>query len=174
MSTRGSCPHGWEPALCWRCPWPELTVPEPTQPEIETLRQTLAAFDDWPPSGPQADRAEAQAVAEAARAVVALYDAQVTAMRQAAAQQITEAQIEQLLAAPRPEPGGCLCGLMAPRQCPVHGQAEASASKTVQCPKCGHVQEIPAQVFTPSCPRCLQTWSTIRPREESGGDRPSD
>ncbi|AGT12968.1 hypothetical protein KAYACHO_64 [Mycobacterium phage KayaCho] len=150
MSTRGDCPHGWEPALCWRCPWPELSVPEPTQPEIEALRRALAAFDDWPPSGPQADRAEAQAVAEAARAVVALYDAQVMAMRQAAAQQISQAQIEQLMA--RPEP----------------------TSKTVQCPRCGHVQEIPSQVFTPSCPRCFQTWNTIRPREESGGDRPRD
>ncbi|AHK12016.1 hypothetical protein Hosp_062 [Mycobacterium phage Hosp] len=122
MSTRGDCPHGWNPELCFQCEgagtWPELSVPTPTQPEIEALRLALDRLS-W--------RNAADTVTpliEAAQAVVALWDhqtAQADAMRRAAAQPITEAQIQRLMAVPTPpEPGGCLCGLMAPRQCPVH------------------------------------------------------
>ncbi|AHJ88364.1 hypothetical protein CG91_gp064 [Mycobacterium phage 39HC] len=151
MSTRGDCPHGWNPALCFQCEgagtWPELSLPTPRVEEIEALRLALDRLS-W--------RNAADTVStliESARAVVELWDhqtAQADAMRRAAAQPITEAQIQRLMAVPEP------------------------TSKTVQCPKCGHTQEIPSQVFTPSCPRCFQTWSTIRPREESRGDRPRD
>lgn len=72
--------------------WPVISEP-PTVPELEALRQTLEAWDDWPSPHP----VSAGNVIEAARAVLRLYDEQQLKYKSAMEAQLSDDALKRLM-----------------------------------------------------------------------------
>jgi hypothetical protein len=80
--------------------YPASSYP-PEHPTVTELRRALARYDDWPPSGPHADRAESVLLADAARRLLDVVDTE-KLVYQRAIQAAQLRQFEELMARPTP------------------------------------------------------------------------
>jgi len=116
-------------------------LPDPTvHPLLEVLATMVERFDDWPPSGANADRREAVALADAARDVVTEYRQGQAAYRLALDSHLSRAALEAVM-------------------------GHQPTSVETCCPKCNHSDTVPSTVRAATCTACDTTFSVRPPND---------